>query len=167
MEPDINRAVAIVGVGAILPDAPDAPAFWKNLCDKRYSITEVPPDRWSIADYYDPDPSAPDKTYSKIGGWVRGFSFDWKRFRIPPRVAAAMDEGQQWAVTIAAAALADYGYPRSAARPGAHRRHSGHGDGRRAALSDSPARRVPRVRQRSGSCRRVPAAARRCSRAAS
>ena len=74
----MTRAVAIVGLGAILPDAPNAPAFWKNICDKRYSITDVPPERWSLADYYDPDPSAPDKTYSKIGGWVRGFAFDWK-----------------------------------------------------------------------------------------
>ncbi|HEU5103287.1 MAG TPA: beta-ketoacyl synthase N-terminal-like domain-containing protein, partial [Roseiflexaceae bacterium] len=111
MVSSIDHAIAIVGVGAILPDAPNAAAFWKNILDKRYSITEVPPERWSINSYYDPDPSAPDKTYSKIGGWVRGFSFDWQRFRIPPKVAAAMDEGQQWAVTIAAAALADYGFP--------------------------------------------------------
>ncbi|MDW8269392.1 MAG: beta-ketoacyl synthase N-terminal-like domain-containing protein, partial [Anaerolineae bacterium] len=112
---DSNHApIAIVGIGAILPDAPNASAFWQNIKNKRYSITEVPPERWSIADYYDPDPRAPDKTYSKIGAWVRGFQFDWKQFRIPPKVAAAMDEGQQWAVTIAAEALADYGYP---ARP--------------------------------------------------
>ena len=111
MTTDADRAVAIVGVGAILPDAPTAPAFWENILKKRYSISEVPSDRWSVADYYDPDPSVPYKSYTKIGGWVRGFEFDWKRFRIPPRVAAAMDEGQQWAVTIAAEALADYGYP--------------------------------------------------------
>jgi acyl transferase domain-containing protein len=111
MSDSAERAIAIVGVGAILPDAPNASAFWNNILNKRYSITETPPERWSIADYYDPDPAAPDKTYSKIGGWVRGFTFDWKRFKIPPRVAAAMDEGQQWAVTIAAEALADYGYP--------------------------------------------------------
>jgi acyl transferase domain-containing protein len=86
-------------------------AFWQTSLGKRYSITETPANRWSIADYYDPDPKAPDKTYSKIGGWVRGFEFDWKRFRMPPKVAAVMDEGQQWAVTIAADALADYGYP--------------------------------------------------------
>ncbi len=103
--------VAIVGVGAILPDAPCAPAYWQNIRSRRYSITEVPSDRWRIEDYYDPDPSVRDKTYSKIGAWVRGFTFDWKGFRIPPKVAAAMDEGQQWAVTIAAEALADYGYP--------------------------------------------------------
>ncbi|MGQ9548246.1 MAG: beta-ketoacyl synthase N-terminal-like domain-containing protein, partial [Roseiflexus sp.] len=111
MSDSTERAIAIVGVGAVLPDAPNALAFWNNILNKRYSITETPPERWSIADYYDPDPAAPDKTYSKIGGWVRGFTFDWKRFKIPPRVAAAMDEGQQWAVTIAAEALADYGYP--------------------------------------------------------
>jgi malonyl CoA-acyl carrier protein transacylase len=106
-----DRAIAIVGVGAIMPDAPSAAAFWNNIIGKRYSISETPPDRWSIADYYNPDPKAPDKTYSKIGGWVTGFEFDWRRFRMPPKVAAAMDEGQQWAVTIAADALADYGYP--------------------------------------------------------
>lgn len=114
MNQSAARAVAIVGVGAILPDAPTAPAFWENICNKRYSIIETPPERWRIADYYDPDPNAPDKTYSKIGGWVRGFQFDWKRFRIPPKVAAEMDESQQWAVTIAAEALADYGYPERA-----------------------------------------------------
>jgi acyl transferase domain-containing protein len=106
-----NRAVAIVGVGAILPEAPSARAFRDNVWNGRYSVSEVPPERWSVADYYDPDPSAPDKTYSKIGGWVRGFRFDWKRFHIPPRVAEAMDEGQHWAVTAAADALADYGFP--------------------------------------------------------
>ena len=97
-----DRAVAVVGLGAILPDAPNAPAFWKNVCDKRYSIADVPPDRWNVADYYDPDPSVPGKTYSKIGGWVRGVAFDSVKFRIPPKVAAAMDGGQKWAVLAAA-----------------------------------------------------------------
>ncbi len=110
MEP-ATRAVAIVGVGAILPDAPTVPIFWQNILDRRYSIADVPPERWSLADYYDPDPTVADKSYSKIGGWVRGFVFDWQRFRIPPRVVAAMDQAQQWAVTVAADALADYGYP--------------------------------------------------------
>ncbi len=105
-------AVAVVGIGAILPDAPNAAAFWSNVAGKRYSISEVDPSRWNPDDYYDPDPSAPDKTYSKIGGWVRGFAFDWKRHHIPPRVLASMDEGQQWAVTIAEEALSDYGYPK-------------------------------------------------------
>ena len=30
MDSSAERAVAVVAVGAILPDAPNAPAFWKN-----------------------------------------------------------------------------------------------------------------------------------------
>ncbi|NTW97445.1 MAG: hypothetical protein HGB28_02735, partial [Oscillochloris sp.] len=59
MDQVARRAVAIVGLGAILPDAPGAPAFWANIIGKRYSISETPADRWKIADYYDPDPTAP------------------------------------------------------------------------------------------------------------
>ncbi|MCB0160341.1 MAG: hypothetical protein KDD83_19540, partial [Caldilineaceae bacterium] len=40
MTTDADRAIAIVGVGAILPDAPNAPAFWQNIINKRYSISE-------------------------------------------------------------------------------------------------------------------------------
>ena len=33
-----NRAIAIVGLGAILPDAFTVPDFWENIVNKRYSI---------------------------------------------------------------------------------------------------------------------------------
>ena len=109
---EAERAVAIVGLGAILPDAPDVPSFWSNLTQGRYSIREVT-DRWSEALYYDPDPKAPDKTYTKIGGWVRGYEWNpmaW-RMPIPPRVGDMMDPAQKWAVAASRQALLDYGYP--------------------------------------------------------
>ena len=46
MEDTAYRAIAIVGAGAVLPDAPNVPAFWKNITSGRYSISEVTPDRW-------------------------------------------------------------------------------------------------------------------------
>jgi len=108
-----GHAIAIVGVGAILPDAPDARAFWANLLAGRSSITDVPKDRWDPELYYDADPRAPDKTYSKIGGWVR--DWDWSplewRLPIPPRVGEAIDDAQKWAVACTRAALLDYGWP--------------------------------------------------------
>jgi acyl transferase domain-containing protein/NAD(P)-dependent dehydrogenase (short-subunit alcohol dehydrogenase family) len=114
MESTADRAIAIVGVGAVLPDAPDVPTFWDNVKNSRDSITEVTPDRWDPALYYDSDPKAPDKTYSKIGGWVREHVWEPMKWRlpIPPRVANAMDEAQQWAVSSTRAALEDYGYPK-------------------------------------------------------
>ena len=107
------RAVAIVGVGAILPDAEDAPTFWNNIKQGRYSVTEVPPDRWRVDLYYDPDPKAPDKTYTKIGAWVRSFAFEPLKWGIPipPNVLAVMDDSQKWGISVARQALLDYGYP--------------------------------------------------------
>jgi len=116
MENTAHRAIAIVGVGAVLPDAPNATVFWENIKKGRYSISEVSPDRWDPALYYDPDHSAPDKTYSKIGGWVREHVWDpitW-RLPIPPRVAEAMDTSQKWGIACTRDALEDYGYPKRA-----------------------------------------------------
>ena len=113
MENNGSRAIAIVGTGAVLPDAVNVEAFWKNIKEGRYSITEVDPARWDPKLYYDADRSAPDKTYSTIGGWVRERTWDpvkWK-LAIPPRVIDAMDESQRWAIACTRAALEDYGYP--------------------------------------------------------
>ncbi|HEY1220846.1 MAG TPA: polyketide synthase, partial [Bryobacteraceae bacterium] len=114
MENTSYRAVAIVGAGAILPDAPNVPAFWENIKNGRYSVTEIDPKRWDPALYYDPDKSAPDKTYSKIGGWVRDYVWDPMKWRmpVPPRVVDAMDGAQKWAIACTREALEDYGYPK-------------------------------------------------------
>ena len=113
MEDTAHRAIAIVGVGALLPDARDVAAFWENVKSGRYSISEVPTERWDPELYWDPDPKAPDKTYSKIGGWV--LDWEWEPLKwhlpIPPRVSEAMDRAQKWAVIGCRDALADFGYP--------------------------------------------------------
>src|SRR5579863_786790 len=114
MENTSYRAIAIVGAGAIMPDAANVAAFWENVKNGRYSITDVDPKRWDPALYYDPDPTAPDKTYSKIGGWVREFVWDplkWK-LAVPPKVVDAMDGAQKWAIACTREALEDYGYPK-------------------------------------------------------
>ena len=114
-----EKAVAIVGVGAIMPDAPNAPKFWQNIKDGRNSITEVTPDRWDPSFYYDPNPKALDKSYTKIGGWVREWDWDPLKWRlpIPPKVSAAMDLTQKWGVVTAREALNDYGYPEKPLNP--------------------------------------------------
>ena len=123
MEDTAYRAIAIVGAGAVLPDAPNVPAFWENVKNGRYSISEV--DRTAGIQRFTTIPitAAPDKTYSKIGGWVRDYVWDPMKWRlaVPPRVVAAMDEAQKWAIACTREALEDYGYPQAAAGYRSHR----------------------------------------------
>ncbi|MGA8061145.1 MAG: beta-ketoacyl synthase N-terminal-like domain-containing protein, partial [Candidatus Sulfotelmatobacter sp.] len=114
MENTSYRAIAIVGAGAVLPDAANVATFWQNVRNGLYSISAVQPDRWDPAFYYDADPNAPDRTYSTIGGWVRDFAWDPIKWHlpVPPRVVDAMDESQKWAIACTREALEDYGYPK-------------------------------------------------------
>ena len=113
MSDSLDNAAAIVGVSAILPDAPNAEAFWRNVTTGRYSISDVDTERWDPDLYYDPDPKAPERTYSKIGGWVREWEWDplgWK-LPVPPTVGDAMDDAHKWAVACSRMALMDAGWP--------------------------------------------------------
>jgi acyl transferase domain-containing protein len=113
MTGSLDSAAAIVGVSAILPDAPDAATFWRNVTGSRYSISDVDPERWDPELYYDPDPRAPEKTYSKIGGWVRDWEWEplaWK-LPVPPKVGDGMDDAHKWAVACTRMALMDAGWP--------------------------------------------------------
>jgi len=40
-----QKPVAIVGIGAIMPDAPEAKLFWDNILKGHYSVQEVPSNR--------------------------------------------------------------------------------------------------------------------------
>ena len=46
-----------------------------------------------------------NRTYAKIGAFVEGFEFDWRRWRQPPGTLAQIDPCQLWAVEVAASAL--------------------------------------------------------------
>jgi len=101
--------IAIVGLGGVFPGAPDVQTFWKNICAGHVAIGDVPSNRWSPELFYSDDRDAPDKTYSRIGGFLEDIPFEPKRFRIPPKTLASIDDTQKLALTAVAAALADAG----------------------------------------------------------
>ena len=102
--------IAVIGIGALLPDANSADILWDNVLSGRNSIGEVPPDRWLLEEHYDPDRTRPDKTYCKLGAFVRDYVFNPLEYRIPPQVAAAIDPVQRWSLKVARDALQDAGY---------------------------------------------------------
>ncbi len=105
-----KELIAVVGMGLRMPGSSSAEEFWNQITSGRSGIREVPEERWGKTEhFYDPDPKAPDKTYSKIGGFLVDFTFDPLKYRIPPSVARKMDLTQQMAVTCTADALTDAG----------------------------------------------------------
>ncbi len=89
--------IAVVGLGCVLPGALDVAAFWRNVLRRQVSLQPVPPQAWEHARYFDADRSAPDRTYCRVGGFVTDFRFDWRRFKVPPADAQAVNP-MQWMV---------------------------------------------------------------------
>ncbi|MCP4996509.1 MAG: hypothetical protein GY934_22445 [Gammaproteobacteria bacterium] len=113
-----DRDVAVIGMSGRFPGAANLDEYWHNLRAGICSITEIPPDRWDVARFYDPDPEAPAKSYSKWGGFLTDIDkFDPLFFNISPAEAEVMDPQQRLVLEEAYHALEDAGYgQRSAAR---------------------------------------------------
>ncbi len=106
-----REPIAVVGMGCRLPGGVDTPdKYWQLLCDGTDAMREVPPERWDLDEYYDPDPEAPGKVYAREGGWVDNIDlFDPQFFRISPREAQTLDPQQRLLLEVSWEALEDAG----------------------------------------------------------
>jgi acyl transferase domain-containing protein/acyl carrier protein len=103
---------AIVGMACRFPEASNLKAF-ETLCwHKIDAITEVPKERWDIDAIFDTNLSAPGKTYSRWGGFLKDLEqFDARFFGISPREAAHVDPRQRLILETSWEALEDAGIP--------------------------------------------------------
>ncbi|TWP50620.1 SDR family NAD(P)-dependent oxidoreductase [Lentzea tibetensis] len=99
--------VAVVGVSALLPGSSDVDGFWRSVLRGEDQITDVPSSHWLISDYYDADPSAPDKTYGKRGAFLSPVDFDPLAFGMPPNQIPATDTTQLLSLIVAEQVLRD------------------------------------------------------------
>ncbi|HUB32064.1 MAG TPA: beta-ketoacyl synthase N-terminal-like domain-containing protein, partial [Bryobacteraceae bacterium] len=102
--------VAIIGMGCLLPKAPNVRAFWANILNKVDAIGDVPKERFNVDAYYDPDRKAKDKIHSKWGGFLDAVPFDPMRYGIPPNALPSIDPLQLLALVTVDQALRDAGY---------------------------------------------------------
>ncbi|WP_407671415.1 SDR family NAD(P)-dependent oxidoreductase [Parafrankia elaeagni] len=101
-------------MAGLFPHARDAREFWQNIVDARDCITDVPASRWNIDDYYDADPTRPDHTYSRRGGFVPDVDFDPLEFGLPPNQLEVTSTLQTLSLVVARDLLRDAGAPSSA-----------------------------------------------------
>ena len=107
--------IAVVGLGALMPDAHNIDAFWQNILDAKVSIKPLPEGRWPGPIHHfwkegGPGEHSEGYTYSKIGALVKEAEFDWRRWRQPPGTLPQIDPCQLWAVTVSADAIEHAGY---------------------------------------------------------
>ncbi|NOX32435.1 MAG: acyltransferase domain-containing protein [Deltaproteobacteria bacterium] len=105
----INDEIAVVGIGCTLPDAGDPDSLWKNILNKKYSISRMPESRFDHDLYYDPDKSAEDKTYTTLAGHVDNFKFDLERFGYTEEKAKRLSRSQKMVLQTAYKAVENAG----------------------------------------------------------
>ena len=109
--------IAIVGVGLTYPDAADPVEFWENVLAGRRAFRRLPDERMNRADYYSPDPAAPDRFYADRAAVLRDYAFDRTGYRVAGSTYRSTDTTHWLALDTAARALADAGFPDGAGLP--------------------------------------------------
>ena len=107
-----TEPIAIIGMGCRFPGgANDPDSFWELLDRAENTASYVPADRWDMEYYYDPDPSAPGKTYTRFGNFLLDPSpaqFDPDFFNISRQEILSLDPQQRLLLEVTWEAL-EYG----------------------------------------------------------
>ncbi len=103
------KDIAIIGMSALFPKAPNMRQYWQNIIDKVDGVTEGV-DEW-VGEYYDPEVKRPARIYTKKGGFIdRNTRFDPLEFGIMPNTVDGTSPDQFLALKGCKEALVDSGY---------------------------------------------------------
>jgi malonyl CoA-acyl carrier protein transacylase len=106
-----TEPIAIIGMGCRFPgNANDPASLWRLLHDGVDAVSEIPSDRWDVEAFYDPDPEAPAKAYTRHGSFIQEVDqFDPQFFGMSPREAASLDPQQRLLLEVTWEALENAG----------------------------------------------------------
>ncbi|MCK9923610.1 acyltransferase domain-containing protein, partial [Frankia sp. AgPm24] len=104
-----RNPIAIVGMSGLFPMARNHREYWQNVVDGTDCTTEVPASRWNLDDYYDADPAAPDRTYSRRGAFIPDVEFSPLEFGLPPNQLEVTSTMQTLSLGVARDLLRDAG----------------------------------------------------------
>ncbi|MFI4962439.1 MAG: SDR family NAD(P)-dependent oxidoreductase, partial [Legionellales bacterium] len=102
-----QEPIALIGMGCRFPGGVrNISDFWQLLLSGTDPISEVPPSRWDINQYYDEDSNRPGKMNSRFGGFLQDIDcFDAAFFNISPKEAVNMDPQQRLFLEVAYQAI--------------------------------------------------------------
>ena len=107
-----REPIAVIGMGCRFPgSAQDPELFWASISQGIDMIGEAPRGRWDVDEFYDPNPEAPGKMYTRSGGFIETVDeFDAHFFGISPREAVSLDPQQRLLLEVSWEALEYAGY---------------------------------------------------------
>ncbi len=105
-----REAVAVVGIGCILPGASHPAKFWELLTSGRDPKGPTPAGRWRTDLGYNPQARLPYTTPTILGGYITDFAYDWRAHKLPPKQVQQADPLQFMLLEAADQALIDSGY---------------------------------------------------------
>ncbi|MGK5671606.1 type I polyketide synthase [Micromonospora sp. URMC 106] len=103
--------IAVVGLACRFPDAAGPGQLWENALAGRRAFRRLPDERMRAADYWSPDPAAPDRYYAGNAAVIEGYEFDRVAFKVSGSTYRSTDLTHWLALDMAAQALADAGFP--------------------------------------------------------
>ena len=103
--------IAVIGLACRFPDADDPAALLDVVLTGRRSFRRLPPARLELDDYYQPDRSISDATYSTRAALIEGWQFERSAFGVDEAAYIAADPAHWLALETAARALAAAGLP--------------------------------------------------------
>ncbi|XP_061441804.1 mycocerosic acid synthase-like polyketide synthase [Rhineura floridana] len=105
-----ENEIAIVGIGCNFPGGEGIDNFWKVLENGRNCTTEIPPERFNIREWYDPDDNQPGKIHTTRAALLNELNaFDNQLFGINNEEAECMDPQQKLLMECTYRALEDAG----------------------------------------------------------
>ncbi|MFY1832271.1 beta-ketoacyl synthase N-terminal-like domain-containing protein [Myxococcus fulvus] len=107
MEERLFRPIAIVGIGAVFPKASNPQAFWERVLTGPTAIRELTGRELRLDGYYAADRTAADRTYCRHAAPLDELTLDYRKYRIPPKVAQDMHRTQLAFLEATAQALTD------------------------------------------------------------
>ena len=72
----MTNPIALVGMACVYPDARSPAELWENVLAGRRAFRRLPPERLRAEDYWNSDPTAPDRTYAIEAAVIEGYEFD-------------------------------------------------------------------------------------------
>jgi acyl transferase domain-containing protein len=100
-------AIAVVGLGCVLPNALRVSDFWASISTGKVSLSKVPARAWDHSLYFHPDRTMPDRAHAELGGFINDFVFDWRKYKVTPADAQQVNPFQWMILEAGTQALSE------------------------------------------------------------